>query len=355
MSRCAILPFPGDPFLLHYWLSFYGSTHPESPRWGNYIDTLYIYFNSPIEEAAVKNIEALCNYLYIGIHLIYNNQQIEHGEAINRTLDVVKEDYIMLIEDDGFIFKPEIVDVAFKMIETGGMQIVGSKRGSCHMEILSAAQKKWGLNYEGYGDQGPNFWPCFFFCRKDLLLKTDRQFGARAWKQGEIVLPLEHEVLAPQIHSDTFVNTSLQLRAIVPENQIAYFPQYHGNTDDYPDYLAKTNLCDGKAPWTHAGSLSSGVGGILTDDQGRALARRKIDPPKGSDRLPNYCNTEQERLEWERRVMWWERFWRFAAWNENIAEFYDLYKKAIDRIVKQYGLDEKRIEQRLNIYRELGL
>ena len=30
---------------------------------------------------------------------------MEHGAVINKALDLVLEDYIMLIEDDGFIFK----------------------------------------------------------------------------------------------------------------------------------------------------------------------------------------------------------------------------------------------------------
>src|SRR3990167_7164309 len=43
-SRAAILPYPGDPSLLNYWLMFFDKF------WGDEVDHLYIVFNSPIEK-----------------------------------------------------------------------------------------------------------------------------------------------------------------------------------------------------------------------------------------------------------------------------------------------------------------
>lgn len=350
-SRAAILPFPGDPFLLRYWLSLF-------PRWSDEIDTLYIYFNSTIEADMVQYVRDLC-LKYPKVNLQYNPVQIEHGDAIDRTLDIVSEEIVMLVEDDGFIFSPGIVDHCFRCIEEYGRDIVGSKRGSCSYEILEAAKNKWNLSYEGYGDQGPNFWPNFFFCRRSLLLKTDRRFGARAWKQGETIDPLGCVVDVPIVAGDTFVNTSLQLRSLVPESRIEYVPQYHGHPDDLIHYLDRTFLFDGKAMWCHIGSLSSGVGGVLTDDDGRCLARRHIDPPK-SNILPNPPQTKMERGEWERRVQWWLTFHESAAglldggkWNQFL--FWKEYGKAIERIIGQFGLDMYMIRERQRAYKSLGL
>ena len=39
-SRGALLPYPGDPYLLNYWLKFYDDI------WGKEVDKLYIYLNS---------------------------------------------------------------------------------------------------------------------------------------------------------------------------------------------------------------------------------------------------------------------------------------------------------------------
>lgn len=349
MSRAAILPYPGDPFLLTYWLHLFDKV------WGQYVDKLYIYLNSPVEATIIDYIKDLCAK-HPKINLQYENHQIEHGEAINRTLDIVQEDLIMLVEDDGFIFKPGIVQTCFNYIESGHYDIVGGKRGSCGFELLEQAKKRWGLNYEGLGDQGPNFWPCFFFCRKELLLKTDRNFGSRLWKAGEYCEPLEFTVTSDQC-GDTFVNTSLQLRNLIPKERIICIPQYHGSPDDIEHYYNHQFLFDGISQWCHVGSLSSGIGGLLRDNEGRPLSRRLIDPP-GDTQLPPICNTEQERREFERRVQWWMRFYQFyrvQVGTLTILDFAMLYLSAIENIIKQYNLSRHRITNRLMAYASLGL
>jgi len=194
------------------------------------------------------------------------------------------------------MIKSGIVDWCFTQIESGLFDIVGSKRGSCHDEILEAARRIYGICYEGEGDQGPNFWPNCFFASRQLLLATDRDYNSRAWTQGEIITPLnDYEVVAPVISSDTFVWASLQLRAMVPENRICYFPQYHAHPDDYKHYEQKRYLFDGHAPWCHIGSLSSGVSGAIMDDQGRSLSKRTHEEPHGPTILPAaWCDITSE-------------------------------------------------------------
>lgn len=344
-SRAAILPYPGDPFLFAYWYRFFKNV------WSIEVDKLYVYLNSPIEQDVVSYIKSLVAK-DPKVVLTYHPAQLEHGEVINRALDLVTEDYVMLIEDDGLIFHYGAVEQAFNMVESGAFEIVGSKRGSCSQEILNAARDKWGLNYEGEGDQGPNFWPCFFFCKKELLLKTDRQFGARAWKRGEVIEPLGYTVQDEVCASDTFVNTSLQLHALVPNERIYYVPQYHVHPLDLDHFAEKKSVFDGRAPWLHIGSLSSGVGGILQDEYSRPLARRTIDPQGNPTKLNNPPQDDFTRQEWERRVQWWLMFY----WNSppiGLAEFKRLYKEAIDRVVEQYSLNRDRITRRMQIFGEL--
>lgn len=349
-SRAAILPYPGDPFLLNYWLKFFDEI------WGEEVDKLYIYLNCPAEEAVINYIRHLCN-VRPKINLQYHPAQTEHGTAIDRTLDIVTEKYVMLIEDDAFIFKKGVVDSAFKKIESGEYDIVGSKRGSCSFEILEKAKEKWGLNYEGLGDQGCNFWPNYFFSTKELLLKTDRNFNSRAWNKGDKIEPLDWVVDVDQVVGDTFVNTSLQLQNMVPQSRILYLPQYHGSPDDLEHFAKKQYLFDGHAPWTHIGSLSSGVGGLLKDDFDRPLSLRKVDPPKEETILPKeWCQTEGQRWEFERRVQWWATFYDYAKdIPADLKEYHGLYAKALARIILQFKLSTKRIHERQAAYRSLGL
>lgn len=354
-SRAAILPFPGDPYLLHYWLGLYARF------WSEEIDHLYIYLNSPIESAMVEYIKQTIDYLNPSgkIIFIYDPVQMEHGAVINKALDLVLEDYIMLIEDDGFIFKPGIVDWCFEKLESGQYDIVGSKRGSCAMEILTRAQQLWGLSYEGEGDHGPNFWPCYFFTRKETLLRTDRNFGARAWKRGETIASLDnYTVQGDVIAGDTFVDASLQLRAMIPKERILCIPQYHGHPDDLDHFAThyKYSMFGGEASWCHIGSLSSGVGGLLRDEVDRPLTRRLIDPPGNPTRLPKQgFESDFEKREGERRAQWWVTFWNHAESTPETNEFYELYGHATDRIIQQFNFSRENIRRRIEAYATLGL
>lgn len=342
-SRAAILPHPADPYLFNYWLKFYRTI------WQDEVDHLYIFINSPMEYEVIKFMLDLvkddpkitCDYI---------GSQLEHGTAIREMLEKCTESHVMLIEDDGFIFKPGAVERSFRLIEDNATDIVASPRGSCSDFIWNEAKKKWNLDYSREGDTGPNFWPCYFFSAKMHLLNTDRNFNARAWQGNELIEPLE--AMAPELTvGDTFVNTSLQLRA--KGLRIIEVPQYHASPNDLDHFRFKTNLFDGIAPWTHIGSLSSGTHGVLMDDEGRPLARRKIDPPKEA-KLGDYCNTSGERLEWERRVTMWSMFYDESP-ADKIEDFRKEYKKAIDRIIAQYGLDRNKIEKWKTIYRSIGL
>lgn len=348
MSRAAILPYPGDPFLLRYWLDLFFK------YWADEIDKLYVYCNTPVEAPVVEYIERLCNHPKI--HFTYIDHHIPHGVCINRSLDNVTEDHIMLVEDDAYIFKSGVVSHCFEQVETGNYDIVGSKRGSCSLELLKRAAEVWGIPYEGEGDQGCNFWPCYFFSTKDTLLHTDRDFDSRAWVLGDIIAPLnDYVVEVPVVASDTFVWASLQLHAMIPESRIHYVNQYHASPDDFDNYAQGKYLFDGRAPWTHIGSLSSGASGAIMDDQGRSVAKRKIEPPHGPTALPlAWCDITSQgaRSEWERRVQFWLTFWENRDPDE-ITEFAEAYKYGLDQLISQFHLDLLAIRRRQKLYKNV--
>lgn len=343
-DRAAILPYPGDPYLFNFWLKFYDK------YWGSEVNRLYVHMNSPVEKEIVEYVEWLCEKR--DITLLYTPNYTDHGNAINKLLDIVQEKYVMLIEDDAFIWNAAVVDSAFALLESGNYDIVGSKRGSCGNLILEGAKKKWGLSYAGLGDQGPNFWPNFFFCSVELLKKTDRNFNARTWVKGETIEPLGCVVTEEVETGDTFVNTSLQLRAMVPKHRIAYLPQYHSHPEDLVHAEKNQWLFDGLAPWCHIGSLSSGISGLLKDDQNRPLASRNRLEPAGPTILGNKPNTEMELMEYERRVQIWLTGWEASAPIFDTQDFHKHYRYAIERVIKEFGLSPKRIRQRQKLYNE---
>lgn len=350
MSRAVILPFPGDPFLLHYWLYYFDNV------WSGEIDKLYVHMNSAVENEVVEYVKKLCADRN-KVVFIYTDHMLQHGIAINKALDMVTEDKIMLIEDDAFIFKPGMVNYSFEQIESGKYDVVGSKRTSCSPDIVKRTSEVYGV-YDNPGDydNGTNFWPCFFFCQKQLLLKTDRHFQMKTWKNGEVILHLKNYIVDKDMAGDTFVNTSLQLRSMIPNDRILYIRQYHGSAYDIEDAQKEIWLFDGKAPWTHVGSLSSGVGQTIVDGEGRALETRKSsNPTRHILPLDFYCKTDAETFEFERRV----QFWLTAFENREqgaLTDFEEQYGLGLNRMISSYHLSIDRIRERQKIYREkLGM
>lgn len=328
MSRAVILPTPGDPFLLQYWLKLYRGV------WGQEIDRLYVHLNSPAPADVADYMKTLLDKPKISFR--YTDRMIDHGEAIKQILADVTEDYVMLVEDDGLIFDSGMVDWCFRQLESGRFDIVGSKRGSCGAEILEVASKKWKIPMDGYGDQGCNFWPCYFFTKTSILRKIEN-FGAKMWYAGDYVEPLDFYTMKDQA-GDTFVEASLILRNMIPAERIQIVPQYHTHPDDITHSEQKQSIWDGMAHWLHIGSLSSGAYNLL-------------DPSRP---LPTMPETDFDKREYERRVQWWLTFWekRDVMALESYAQ---VYKAGIDRIIQGYNLHMKQIRKRQKLYEEVGL
>ena len=342
MSRAVLLPTPGDPFLLQYWLELY------KRYWKNSVDSLYVYVNSEIpDDVIIFNAELLDE---VGAkQILWANTMIDHGKALEELLKLVDEDYVLLIEDDGFIFNGAKVEASFLHLEQGPYKVVASKRGSCSQSILDMATIKWDLNYDGFGDTGCNFWPNFLFIDTKILKSIGGHFGSSDWQAGEMVEGLD--MRTPEFAvGDTFVSASLRIRAeldkLIPvephqplrgDTLIWYEPQYHGATDDMVDYNKRQGVWNPECCWTHAGSLSTGVMNLLNLEK---------DLPK------NMANTEQEKLELERRVMYWQIFWENAK-PKGIEKFHEDYGTAIKRLIAHYELNEGRINQRKAAYYEV--
>jgi len=342
MTRAAILPFPADPFLINFWIKGFKNI------WHDEVDRLYIYCNSPIEKSVIDFIQEVTKDEKVAF--LYNPQQVPHGAAINDALNFVMEDLVMLIEDDAFILRHGVISECFRMLESGRYNLVASPRGSCSFEILKRGAELWGDTDTGAGDNGCNFWPNFLFAPKQTLIETDRNFDSKCWKAGTYIEPLQTS-FDVDVVGDTLVNTSLQLRAKIPSHRILIIPQFHSYVTDVDDYHAQRYIFDGKCPWFHVGSLSSGVSGVLMDDQGRSLSRRFTADPTGETKLPPHCNTPQEKQEWQRRVAWWLTFYEEAP--NTLPEFRAAYGAAVERVIAQYALSRKTITTRQTIFKKI--
>lgn len=321
MTRAALLPFTGDGLLLKTWLSCF-------EKWKDEIDHLYICLNGKISKECRDYIGNILLYHSLPegkITLLQEDHHIDHGPAINKLLDLCKEDLIMLIEDDAFVFQKGQVDKCFKLIESGTVDIVASERGCTTDEIIRVTGRKFGCEL-------PAFWPNFFFCKRTDLLKTDRHFQGKTWYKGDYIKELDHVLEDNIAPADTFVWASIQLRSLGLKVHLEN--QYHSYIEDIQDFTQIKGIFDRKCPWVHLGSLSGWQNVLFSANLQFRLG---------------------EVEEWERRTSAWLMFWEDAQEDlpEDMQEFSRQYKAGIDRLILEYTLSPTRVKLRTELYRQL--
>lgn len=326
MSRACFLSAGGDPFLALTVLRLW------QKHWYEEVDKFYVCYNNhsgvPIDVARVcvgKMMECP------KIELVYHPAGIGNGVPITEMTKIAREDLVMLLEDDGFIFSSGIVDDCFKSIERGEFDAVGSPRGSCGTEIWKASQGKYGLDYTTYGDVGPNFWPNFFFCKREDLLKTDMDFGSKRFEAGSYSKELGH-TFKEDNYGDTFVWGCMQLRAL--GLRFRNIPQYHASPTELEDKQKNEgNWVLGPPYWLHGGSLSSGWGGYLGTQTPDVSAPISV-------------------LEMESRCAFWRIGAQFVS-DQEFETFRFAYLCGIDGLIQRAGLDEGRIQKKYLLYKSL--
>lgn len=245
------------------------------------MDELWVALNTTMEREVMTE---LIKKFPKKVKFIYMNQRLGYGKPLNLLLECSPDGLVLLLEDDTIIFKKGIVKKYFDLLENGAYHLIGSPRMSCGKDVADKLKEEFELNYEGWGDRGPNFWPCFLWTHKSLLMKTDRNFDPTLW-------------------GDTFAWMSVQLRRILggkkSKNYILEIPQYHCSPDDFENQKYLRGIFDGECGYMHLGSLSSGIESYLLDEKQVPLTDReagiKAQNPKPIE------NTKDMQL----RMMWW--------------------------------------------------
>lgn len=334
MTRACLISACGEPLLASFCIELL-----KKNAWDEF-DTLYICFNNYAEAPTEAQAEFMARYINDPkIRIIYWPSQLGYGKPIAKMLAVCEEDLICLLEDDGFIVKPGFLDSAFKQIENDHVDALGSPRFSCGQEIAEALKLKYKLDYSGYGDKGPAYWPNFFFCKRTDLLKTDCDFGPHGFEKGETYKELNHTMKETEA-GDTFVWTSIQLRFLSkydPEQRkvvglkIGEIPQNHSDPYDIDLFEKKEGKWAAPGPsYIHGGSLST------------VKYLQGVTPPG--------MENEINKLEIESRVAWW------CLIVESVTG-YDEYKQktavGILDLIRNAGLDNPRIGEKIRIYQSL--
>lgn len=345
MTKAAFLPTPLDPYVCLLWLEIAKNT------WLDEVDTLYVFLNGDTEKSVADYIKKRFEEVPNAV-VEYVPGMIQHGTALALMTKKCKEELIMFIEDDGYIYKKGLVTQMFSFIESGEWDIVGSPRTSSSMDIQKIVAKKCNVDLSGAGDVGCSFWPNFFFAKRADLMRTDLEFNAKGWDKGTYIKEIDWTVEpdGDMVRGDTFVWGSIQLRAL--GLKCLSVPQYHLHPEWESEKAGKVNVWDGKAGWLHAGSLSGSLYGILTDSVGNALAFRDLHlaPKEEGWKLPSYAVSKQEKQEFEKRCAFYLLAVDRYAGIPELADFEKVYKEAVKRVIEQFELDMDSIT---NLIKEL--
>ncbi len=329
-SRCALIPSRGDPITFRLVMYFYEKI------WHDEVDKLYINVNSQIDPVVVDFMRKYCTK-FPNVVFTHSTNALDHGGSITKMFHESTEDNIVLMEDDSFVYGHGMVDKYFQMIEANAVDACGSLRGCCSGEITDRGKLYFELWDEKFAGGELWFWPCFFFCKRSDLLKTDLNFCGKGWKPGEYIAPLQWTT-PMEVCGDTMVYMSMQLRALKLRFHDFPNPYLVGS----PDYQ-----------WTHTNSLSSFIESMLTDDNDYPLAFRKTARPP----VVKETVLIGDPGEYERKFAWMtmalEKFWDEF---EEIKEFRDLYKKGIYKYAERFGFNWGRIEEMKGRYHDaIGL
>jgi len=310
MTRAAIAPCGGDPFVALLFL------HNFKTVWQDEVDKLYVHYDAQRDEPTRRYIEKRFKEHPKVAYL--DDNFINLTTAMRACFEACKEDLIMLTEDDGYITEKGILEPYFNMLERNETDMVGSPRGSASSGFLQACKRK------GWGPE-PFFDPCFFFMKKEHLIKTDLIFGDVHFKKGQYVKELDWTTENDDECVDTLGWINVQLRNMnlrfhcLPLCKI--FPQYE-KIEDMPPL-----------GFVHAGSLSSGWRGEYI--RGRFFS---VGTDYGLGR------------DYDKRVA----FWLIAANLEEYNEVADLKKKyleGIEKLISISGLNRERIQRLINSFK----
>lgn len=325
MSRAGLLSTCGDPFITLLLIKLW------KERWYNEIDHLYINFNNHCGVPPDVVAEFMGRIApEPKITLIYHPTGIGNGPPQVENLLLCKEDNILLLEDDFFIFTSGVVDGYFKKIESGETDLLGSPRYS-YGEVADMAKRTFNLDYSGVGDRGFGWWPTGFYCKRKDLLKTDLNFGSKKYSKGEYFKELDH-TFKEDNYTDTFTWTSIQLRAM----GLRYIdiPQNHASVYEIEEHRLKAMNWAKEIKYIHGGSLSAGWGGYL------------------SGRLPDVSH-DAAKLEMESRCAFWEIASADYIAPEGFNKFKRDYRNGLYKLEDSINVDRHRLEAKIKIYRDL--
>jgi hypothetical protein len=215
-----ILPSTGDPLILHYWLE-------NLKTYRHLVSNVFISIDTmgkldPMEYLFIENYLRRQISRHPGIRESINFLLHQHGHNINNLLEKFGPDLkenILVMEEDDYILNPDQLKLAIDTHFDENYDVTGYSRGCCSefitqktQEVVNSRNDLFVYRPNRELNAEFNFWPTLLLLRKDLLMKSSRDFGARTWYKGETIKFWDKEyTLTEDAAGDTLVSFSLEL------------------------------------------------------------------------------------------------------------------------------------------------
>ena len=329
MKKAVLLPIVADPYQVGAWLKNFES-------WSHVVDKLYITLNHEVDEDLVTYLQDECEKR--NAEFYYKPTINTHGEALTHLVSVVKEDLIMLIEMDNFVFDPNKITECFNIAAQPNC-VVNYKRGAAHPEIGQRAVEYFNLQQTEY-KQEPNFWPSFFFAHRDILLDTDQHYDSKDFPADFYIKELDWTTPSPQ-GMDTFTWTSIQLRS-----KTKYI--FHNITPHA--CVLGTNPVNAN-PFIHVGNAS----GAISHHKAKSSSGELWKEPTERIGLVHPPQDAHIKKDYARKLGWWRLcFEALPIPQESTAAYFnEIYKHGLESMATQSHLAESEIEPYTELYRPL--
>jgi len=272
--RAALLPTPGNPHMLRYWLANFET-------WREHVDELLVYINGGDPADHEESFDLATD---AGAKVVATDWSAGHAGALLALVQGTEADNVVLCEDDAYVRWPASVREAFDDAENG--LAVGSPR---HEDYHGHTVAFPPYTPGDFSEMRRGLWPTFLFIKRQHLFDTDRNFSDMRWTIGSHIegwgdvtreLCEYVGVAAEYVHLDTFFGTTFQLRAKGLRTRLVHHVRLF-------DAAAADNWEPG--PWFHVTGLSTLQDALSFD---------------GSTFLPDL---DEHGGLWTRRVAWWRR------------------------------------------------
>lgn len=321
MTRGALLPAGGDPFLLTYWLRHY------EQLWADEVDDLHIVVcgqDDPVVRAYITSKVAHVPHARVDFL-----PRTEHGSVLRMMVDASTADHVLFCEDDAFVRHSGVISSAFSLIEREEVDVIGTARGNATPNLIARAEELWGILPEtATGETGLSLYPCFLFARREDI--PSGVLGGRSWNAGDYLPALDYTCEETEA-CDTFTYNSWELRA--RNLRIMGLAAYR--SDSAHSGTGRRNVDGGEnrgdAPWFHVGSLSTGYGCSFMHAMG----------PDDYWRLVLQVRPKGELYDWHKRMSWWTRV---ADCTEGeLPAFHDRYRASLAQFMADVEADPAEV------------